>query len=87
MMQFANEGNNVRFSCRISNSIPNLLMLPQSTLELLKFIDIDFVGTENLYTNYSRKDNFMSSPQMGITADLQIFLKKKTDAHKLYFLL
>jgi hypothetical protein len=45
LMRFAMDSSNVGFSFGISDSIPNSLMLPKPPTESLKFINVDFVGT------------------------------------------
>lgn len=81
MMQFANESSNVGFYFAISDSIPTSLTLPMPPVELLKFIDVDFMGTttDNKYTNFSNTGTFTSSPQMSITIDKSANISKLED--------
>ena len=81
LMQFANESSNVGFSFGISDLIPDSLMLPKPPLDSLKFIDVDFVGTisDNQYANFSEKESFKSSPQIGIIVDRSANITKLED--------
>lgn len=81
LMQFANESSNVGFSFGISELIPDSLMLPKPPLDSLKFIDVDFVGTisGNQYANFSDKESFKSSPQIGIIVDRSANITKLED--------
>lgn len=50
-------------------------------IDLLKFIDVDFMGTttHNQYTNFSNTGSFTSSPQMSITIDKSANISKLED--------
>ena len=56
-------------------------MLPNPPMKLLKYIDVDFMGTtnDNKHANISSTSSFSSSPQVSITIDKSANISKLED--------
>ena len=81
MMQFANESSNIGFYFAISDSIPSSLTVPHPPIDLLKFIDVDYMGTTtgNRLTDFSNSGSFKSSPIIIIVVDKSAKISKLED--------